>query len=358
MQSVADCILEALPSAVLVVDEHGVARYANARAAQIFDLPAADVVGRHIARELGFGGWTDPGHVPEQRTARLERANGQIVTVGFVVNRVVCVDETLFAVSFRDISDTLLLTRERDRLLQLAAVAESLPTLLHEIRNPLSAIITTVEVTLEELESGRARDVLHTVLGEARRIAVQLDGVGGVGRSLRARRAAPIDQACRDICSVMTGRAEGAGVNLRWDVPDLPLLPLEPSTLKAVLFNLVTNAVHACRKGDTVRVHVRLVRQSKWLELSVVDTGVGMSAEAYERCMELFFTTKRHGSGIGLALCRRAIEAAGGEIEIQSVPGTGTAVTILLPVDRRSESDSDFPPDAEETARWRPDPKN
>jgi len=354
---VALCVLDALPSAVLVVDSTGRARYANARAASVFDLEPADIVGKGVGRALGFPELAASTSVTAQHTARVARPDGQTVTIGFAVAPVTCAGESLFAVSFRDISDTVRLTRERDRLLQLAAIAESLPTLLHEIRNPLSAIITTVEVMIEDLGPGRLQDHLHVVLGEARRIALQLEGVGGVGRSLAAPRASVVDQACRDICSLMVGRASSADVHLRWDIPDLPLLPLEPSTLKAVLFNLVTNAIHACRAGDTVRVHIRLVRGGRSLELSVVDTGVGMSGEAYRRCTELFFTTKRHGSGIGLALCRRAVESAGGEMEIQSVPGIGTAVTITLPVERR-RIDSEVPPAQEENTRWHREPKN
>jgi len=340
-------VLDALPSAVLVLDEHGVARYANKRAALIFGLPAEELVGKHLVRDFG---WPDvvasassaPGNT--QWTTKFPNRRGDLVTIGYGVSRLEGDGAPLYTVSFRDISETVALTRERDRLLQLAAVAESMPTLLHEVRNPLSAIITTVELILEDIEPGELRNSLHAVLGEARRIGLQLDGVGSVGRSLRSRRAAAIDQACREICTVMASRAEKSNIYLRWDIPDLPLLPLEPATVRAVLFNLITNSIHACRPHDTIRVHARLVRGGTWLELVVVDTGQGMSAEAYRRCTDLFFTTKRHGSGIGLALCQRAIRSAGGEIEIESIPDVGTSVAMIIPVDRRALADSEPPP--------------
>ena len=68
------------------------------------------------------------------------------------------------------------------------------------------------------------------------------------------------------------------------------------------------------------------------LALTVADTGTGMTHDVYTRCTELFFTTKRNGSGIGLALVRQAVTEAGGELEIESVPGFGTCITALVPV--------------------------
>ena len=125
---------------------------------------------------------------------------------------------------------------------------------------------------------------------------------------------------------------QAADVVARCDVPDLPLLPLDPAVVRAVLFNLLVNSQHSCRGGGTVIVHARLVGGGKAFELTVADTGEGMTAEVFDRCTELFFTTKRSGSGIGLALARRAAEGAGGSLDIQSIVGVGTTVTLRVPV--------------------------
>lgn len=339
--SLAAAVLDALPSAILVVDEASRVLYANARASDVLERSPAELSGADVS-EL----FAAPAADGAQRTTRVRRANGELSTLGYTVSALIFDGAALRAISFRDIADTVRLTRERDRLLQLAAVGEATPTLLHEIRNPLAAIIAAVELLIEESTDGSTQESLHAVLTEARRISVQIDGVGAVGKALRSSRFSVIDQACRDICAIMAPRAEKAGVHLRWNVPDLPLLPLDPSTLRAVLFNLVSNALQACRRGDTVRVHVRLLDEQAKLEIWVVDTGVGMSAQVYAKCRELFFTTKRHGSGIGLALCQRAVEGAGGSLQIQSVPGAGTSVVIAIPVGREPLPESTRDPGA------------
>ena len=102
--------------------------------------------------------------------------------------------------------------------------------------------------------------------------------------------------------------------------------------MRAVLYNLFVNSIHSCKAGAAVVVHARVTRDAKWFELTVADTGTGMSADVYQRCTEPFFTTKRSGNGIGLALARRAAEEAGGSLDIESVVDVGTSVTLRVPL--------------------------
>jgi len=341
IEQLAATVLRALPSAVLVTDDGGRVLFANARALEVLGKSDAELNGTDVTELFGARD-SEPGS--GRLTTKLRRGDGPVLTLGYTISEVTTSGGyAARAISFRDLSETVRLTQERDRLLQLAAVGEAMPTLLHELRNPLSAVVATVELLIEDSAAGPGRDSLYAILTEARRIALQLDGAGSVGKSLRARSSAAIDFACRDICFMMAGHAQRADVNLRADIPDLPLLPLDPATTRAVLFNLVTNALHACAPNGTVCVHLRLVRDGAELELSVIDNGVGMSADVYARCTDLFFTTKRHGSGIGLALCRRAVESAGGQLQIQSVPGVGTAVVLTIPISRARQESRDAP---------------
>ena len=102
--------------------------------------------------------------------------------------------------------------------------------------------------------------------------------------------------------------------------------------IRAIVFNLVTNSIYACREGDSITVAARLTRLGKDLVLTVADTGSGMTPEVLSRCKELFFTTRPNGSGIGLALCQSVIEKIGGDLSIRSEVGRGTVVTATLPI--------------------------
>lgn len=320
-------VLDLLPSAILVADGDGRITFVNRRASEVLGRPAESFLGAPAAGL--FGADWDPAE--DERRAVGLRVGERQVQLGFSVSTFEVDGAPCRAISFRDVSESVRVAQERDRLLQLAAVGDVMPTLLHEVRNPLAAIMATVELMIEEGPPDQ-RDALYAILSEARRIALQLDGVGGAGRSLASQRAHAIDHACREVCALLTSRAEKKRVSLRADIPDLPLLPLDASTVRALLFNLVTNSIHACRPGDTICVHVRL--EGGGLEIAVIDTGEGMSARVHAACTDLFFTTKRTGSGIGLALCRQTVEEAKGELEIASVPAFGTSVTLRIPTVR------------------------
>lgn len=235
-------------------------------------------------------------------------------------------------VVFQDISRVEQLQRERDKLMSLAAIGEALPSLLHELKNPLAAITAAVEVLAEEVEPGYVADQLHAILSEVRRMKLGFEGFGAVHGLLRSKRDSAIDFAIREACRVLEPRLRNAGVVFRHDVADLPLLPLDPAMVRALVFNFVTNALHACNDGGAVLLHAHLLDRT--LNLVVVDTGGGMTPSVLERATELFFTTKQSGSGIGLALCARAVEVAGGELDLSSVPGFGTSVSVRVPIDR------------------------
>jgi signal transduction histidine kinase len=217
-------------------------------------------------------------------------------------------------------------------LLKVAAVGELVPTILHELKNPLSAVTTAVELLIEELESSTAQSDLHAVLTELHRMRLMLDGVGSVGQSLRSVRARAIDQALREAIQVLSRHASDQQIELREKVDDLPLLKLEPTVLRAVVFNLVMNAIQASGPGKTVTLQVSLVNGGSRLKIQVCDQGCGMSPEILTRCRELFYTTKPRGTGVGLALCSQVMDEVGGDLEIDSTPGHGTTVTLLIPL--------------------------
>ena len=118
----------------------------------------------------------------------------------------------------------------------------------------------------------------------------------------------------------------------RCNIPDMPLLPLDTSVVCALVLNLVTNAIQACPSGGSVTLTAALVDDAQALSLKVDDTGVGMTPDVLGRCRELFFSTKARGTGIGLALCDRALSEAGGTMTIDSAPAAGTRITLRIPL--------------------------
>lgn len=255
--------------------------------------------------------------------------SGAPVAIGFTLSTLEWPDGTHHVLLFQDISTLLELRRQRDRLLQMAVLGEVMPTLLHELRNPLAAVTAMLEVLVEDADQNLQGD-LHAILCEVRRMALGLQGIGGLVRTMHSSTFTAVDLAVREACRLLDSAASRRGVVLEALGPDLPLLPIDRGATCGVVFNLVKNAIDACPAGGHVRVHTRVEDGS--LALSVADDGCGMTSDVLARCRELFFTTKDTGSGVGLALCAQVAEASGGSITIDSAAGQGTTVTLRVPL--------------------------
>lgn len=329
-------LLEALGTGVLLVDASERIQVANRRAGEILGVAYESLVGvpltRHLPSitELRAHSIT----IDERPSVRITRLDGSIVRAGFTLTVAdTSAAGTSHAIAFQDITPLVRLQEERDRLLQLATVGEVMPSVLHEAKNPLSAAITALEVLIEESTDTRMQQELHAVLVELRRVSLTLDGLGSAGLDPNTGSSHAIDHAVREVVSVLAPRAQRLGIRLEADAGDLPLLSLDPGVVRAVVFNLVNNALQACHHGDAITVAARLVGES--LEIDVADTGAGMEPAVLARCTELFFSTKRSGSGIGLALCNEVAERAGGRLRVESSVGVGTTVRLSLPTTMR-----------------------
>lgn len=332
-------LVDAVPMAILAIDAKGEVRFANAHAVELFagvlhrdlgDDGRSPDVSELLApldellftQEAGAHG----AHRPILRVSR----DGVERVFRYTITRIPGQDAAPYVVALQDVTQLVQLEDERDRLLKLATVGEVMPMVLHEAKNPLSAAVTTLELLLEEREEPALQADLHGVLVEIRRALLSFEGLGAVGRNLRSARAHAIDHAVREVVTLLEPRARRHGVRLACDVPSLPLLPIDPSSMRGIVLNLVTNAIQACHEADG-HVLVRLRLEGASLQLDVIDSGTGMTPEVLARCRELFFTTKRSGSGIGLALCVRLVEEAGGHLDVHSSPDHGTQIAITLP---------------------------
>lgn len=221
--------------------------------------------------------------------------------------------------------------------MQLASLHDLIPTLLHELKNPLASIQAMVEVMIEDSEDDDLRRSLHEILINLRRLKLGFEGLGSFGRGLRSSRAQAVDFAVKETCHVLKASFDDRGVALHYEIGPAPLLPIDSGAIRAIMYNLLSNALKACQSGDQVSVMLKHNASGSLLTIVVQDSGCGMPPADLERCTDLFFTTRSNGSGIGLALCKRAIDEFGGKLEIASEVGKGTRVLIQLPSCERSK---------------------
>lgn len=322
-------VLNALPAGVLVVDRDGRVHALNPDGCRILGLATAPL-GWPVADILAPLDVLIEGRVPgRRRQLTVVARSGLPMQIGYSTSP--C-GGGHWAVLFQDVSSFEDARSARDHSLRIETIDEVLPSLLHELRNPLAAMTSAVELLIEETRPGELRDELESILVEGRRMDLGFQGIGMVGRSLRSTRAQLVAPAVHEVVRVMRASAARAGVVLLLECAPMPMLYLNAAVVRAILYNLINNALTACREGDEVRIGACLRDEGAAFELTVHDTGVGMSEDVLARCTELFFTTRSHGSGIGLSMCRRAVEEADGLCTVLSTAGRGTRVILEVPV--------------------------
>lgn len=219
------------------------------------------------------------------------------------------------------------LERELTARHHLARLGETSAVLAHEIRNPLASLKGHAQLLEASLPEGKPRDKAHLVVGEAIRIEELTAGL------LEFVRTGAVDRAPVPPADVLRDAARDAGAD-RIDVDDTaapPLATIDGPRLRQVLGNLLKNAVQASPEG--ARVGARCAADGTALVFEVRDRGTGVPVADRERIFEPFTTGRTRGTGLGLAVARRIVEAHGGTVTVGDPnDGAGGAVfTVSLP---------------------------
>lgn len=229
--------------------------------------------------------------------------------------------------------ERIAISRER-----LARVGELSAGVAHSIRNPLHGLSNCVDLLRGRVAAadGVARELLDMMAEAMRRI----DNV--THRLLRLTRDAPLHRAPTDVNRLIENalafvqeRARGKQLELATELANVPALLIDADRLIEGLINLIDNAIAACSHNGKITIRTALAAESPGaLRLEIQDTGPGIPRELLEKVFDPFFTTKGvgEGSGLGLAITRRAVEEHGGQIQLESEPGAGTLVRVILPI--------------------------
>lgn len=204
--------------------------------------------------------------------------------------------------------------------------------LAHEVKNPLAAIKGLSAHMARNAGDPKTAERLAIVAAEADRLQSIVEGFLSFSRGLDDLNPGPTrpHEVARELGVLLETRAEEAGVKLEVSGDDALVLDADARKLRQALLNLVINAIQASPRGATVRLNV--ARACEGARITVRDDGTGMTPEVLERIRKPYFTTKESGTGLGVAVARGLVEQHGGRMEFKSVPGSGTTVTIMLPM--------------------------
>ncbi len=353
-------ILETVPEAMIVIDEEARIQSFSAAAVRQFGYTPEAVIGENInilmpepyrtqhdgymqrylttgeRRIIGIGRVVvgqrkDRSTFPMELSVGEMRSGGQRYFTGFIRD-----------LTERQETETRLqeLQSELVHMSRFTALGEMASTLAHEINQPLTAIANYLK---------GCRRILQRMEGDE--VAVLREGVSQAAD--QALRAGDIIRHLRDFVArgeserhienlpklieeasalaLVGAKEKGIRVTFRLD-PDAPLVLADRIQVQQVLLNLIRNAIEAMQDGSRRELVVATQARPEdgLVAISITDTGTGIAPEIAEQLFQPFVTTKKHGMGVGLSICRTIVESHGGKISVQSETGRGTTFMFTL----------------------------
>ncbi|MDH3517324.1 MAG: PAS domain S-box protein [Acidimicrobiia bacterium] len=350
-------VVEAAVDGIVVFDADGVIEAFNLAAEQLFGVSESEMVGNDVRRLM------PPDRVSEyegavmssqgQSVARemvLRHASGDEFVAEVSFGRAVLDDRTIVTAMIRDVSERKVTEDALHRARDLAERAsrskdEFLASMSHELRTPLNGIIGLSSILsrgthgavnekqaeyLEHIESSGRHllSLINDVLDLAKIEADKLEPDLG-----RTDLAVTIGEAA----GIVRESAVAKAVTMEISIPDdLPIVTADARRIRQVILNLLSNAVKFTDSGGRIGLEAR--RAGSFVEVAVWDTGVGIPADKLDQLFVPFqqvdsSLSRRHeGTGLGLALSRRLIEAHGGDMAVSSRSGEGSTFSFRLPI--------------------------
>jgi len=233
------------------------------------------------------------------------------------------------------------LVNAQEKLLRserLATIGEVAASVGHDLRNPLQVLLYecfALENLFEKVSKGGDEGSKAALTQHLQRIREQINYMNKIvsdlqdyGRQITVKTSkVDLNSLIKNVLSTVK---IPENVKVVLEVPTSFSVDVDPEIMKRVFVNLVTNAVQAMPEGGTLTISSRIEEGA--VKISFKDTGVGISKENLDKIFQPLFTTKAKGTGLGLAVCKRIIEAHNGTIEVESELGKGSTFTIKIPV--------------------------
>ncbi len=353
-------ILETVPDAMIVIDEQARIQFFSAAAERLFGYRDREIIGKNIKilmpnpyRDQHDGYMHRYLTTGERRIIGIGRVvvgqskDGSTFPIELAVGEMRSGGQRYFTGFIRDLTER---QRTEARLQELqselvhmsrfTALGEMASTLAHEINQPLTAIANYLKGCRRILQRMEGQDV-PMLEGAVNQAAEQALRAGQVIRHLREfvargeseRHIESLPKLVQEASALALVGAREKGVRVTYEFdPNAPLVLADRIQIQQVLLNLIRNAIEAMqdepRREMVIATHALPI--DGLVEISVADTGTGIEPEVLEKLFQPFVTTKKHGMGVGLSICRTIVESHGGKIWIESEVGRGTTFRFTL----------------------------
>lgn len=345
----ANLLIEASPVAIVLTDPAGIIDVVNNVTESWFGYRESELVGKSVETIIPFNEARDdvsqptcfPSHLRESELDEPHellgrRKDGSEFLVRVTLHPLVTISGEMVLVNVVNLCEANFQLEKRIAGERLAAVLEMVSGLSHESRNALQRAQSCLD--LLELDLTDQSDLLH--LTQSIRAALSdlhnnYEDVKDYAAPIVLKRefaSLPplIQRAFDEVVEESSGYSPQLHIKC---VPECERVPADAKRLRQVFRNLFVNSIQASTKTVKIEANCRGIKSpvGKSVEITVRDHGVGLSEEAAKRMFEPFFTTKLQGTGLGLPVCRRIVEAHYGTIEAANHPHGGVIVQIVLP---------------------------
>jgi signal transduction histidine kinase len=240
--------------------------------------------------------------------------------------------------TFKDLRSINELENNLLRSMKFGVITNLASSISHEIKNPLSAMALHAEILEGQFKKMDIKDKtkvlksIETLQSESRRLNRIIQQFLTLARPSKLElNLIKINKIIEDVLELVHQEAQEIGVLVASDLdPNLGIIYGDEDQLKQVLLNLILNAFTATDAGGRVEILTR--SEYDKVIIQIKDTGRGIPNEIRSKIFDLYFTTKKDGGGVGLAVCQNIIKAHDGRIDFESSGGEGTTFTILLPI--------------------------
>jgi signal transduction histidine kinase len=222
---------------------------------------------------------------------------------------------------------------------RISTIGRLSSSIVHDLRNPLAAIYGGSEIMMDsELAPPQLKRLAGNIYRSSRRIQELLQDLVNVGRGkTEGAEVCHLRELAAAASESLATVAESQRVQIRLEIPDTIELPLERARVERVFVNLISNAIEVMPEGGEISISASAAEDTVIVE--VRDTGPGVSPEIREHLFQPFVSSgKKNGLGLGLALSRQTILDHGGDMWVESEPGSGARFLFRLPVKRSAMS--------------------